>query len=216
MHAHARTSLDQCADRDERTRARRDLGRCVGASRRRCGVRSRKRAISHDARDRGHRGDRDHRREKRREHGRDDRRLRAVTGAHRRLRRVIRHVIRAVAVRRIGTATLLDERAGPELGHRHRERDDDRDHDGRDPGRGAPDNHRGIRALATVAVNAVRAVRSLAMMSRAYGGDTRHETVPDSRSSRSVMMMARGSGRRARSIAAAGAASRDRSSRSPW
>jgi len=194
--------------RPPRTRDRNDdaptsLGRGGGARRRRCGMRLRDRGI--DQRD--HRGrrrrDRDRRCAERRQLGRDDRALGAMTRAHRRLRCRIRLVIRTAAVRRIGAATRLHERDRPELRHRHCQPDEDRDHDGRDPGRGATGEH-GIDSSTAGKVCqrplAMVSMRPVLVTGRTWPGNPVRTTV-------------RGSGRRARSSAADDAARRDRSPR---
>ena len=132
------------------------LGRCVRTGRRRCGMRRRNRVSGCANRRHGGRGDGDHRRAKRRQIGRHDDALGVVARAHRRLIRGVVLVIRTVTVRRVGAAAGLDHRHRAQLRHRNGERDDDRDHNGRDPGRGAPDVHEPIRAFSQRGVNADR------------------------------------------------------------
>jgi hypothetical protein len=127
-------------------RARRDLGGGGGTSRWRRRVGRGGRVVEHADREDGSYGDLDDRRAERRELGRHDGALGVVARAHRWLRRRIGLVIRTMTMRWIGAAARLDDRDRAELRHRHGERDDERDQDGRDPGRGAPDEHAVIRA----------------------------------------------------------------------
>lgn len=185
-------------DRNRRNASAARLGRCVRTRWRRCGMRCRDR-VGRRAH-RGHRGrsDRDHRRAKHRELGRHEDALGVVTRAHRRLLRRICFVIRAVAVRRVGATAGLDHRHRAQLRHRNGERDDDRDHNGRDPGRGAPDVHERIRASSQRGVNADHRVR-VRHSDRSMQNDVAWITTPTRRS-----------GRAARSGAAPAAASHGR------